>query len=208
MSKPPTIHTVESLLANTVEDGDCMLWQGYRDNHSGRPEVCVTHPISPVLTMWAVRRLIKWLQGCPITRHQAKKPGRVDSVYTTTCGHPTCIAPEHIVRRTKSQHASALAKAVASSERLLRSAAISRAGQQRAVALTPEQRHDAMTSTDSLGKTAARIGCSKSTVRRLRTQAANAANPFAQLLRHADALPKHRPPPRKHHTPTHHHAAP
>jgi len=208
MSKPPTIHTVESLLANTVEDGDCLLWQGYRDNHSGRPEVCVTNPISPVRTMWSVRRLIKWLQGCPVTRKQAKKPGRVDSVYATTCGHPQCIAPDHIVRRTKSQHAAALAKAITPGDRLRRNAAITRASRQRPCALTPEQRHDAITSTDSLGKAAARIGCSKSTVRHLRTMAANAANPFAQLLRHTGTLPNaRRGHPSHHHTP-HHHAAP
>lgn len=213
MSKPPTIHTVESLLAQTVEDGDCLLWQGYYDKHSSRPEVCVTHPISPVRSMWSVRRLIQWLQGCTVTRQHAKKGSQGQYVYTTTCGHPRCVAPEHIERRTKSHHAAVLAKAITPGERLRRTVAITRTSQQRPEALTPEQRHDAMTSTDSLGKAAARIGCSKSTVRRLRTLDTNAANPFAQLLRHTGTLPSprrgagHRSQPGHPSNHTHHHAS-
>lgn len=192
MPKPPTLHTLQSIFAQTEPEGDCLIWQGYTDSTNGRAEVYVGPPISRRGAMWQVRRLVAWLSGCRVTIAQAKRAGRSGSVYSTTCGHPHCIAPDHIVRRTRTEHARVMSQAIPPAQRVVMAIQIKRTQQAKPYALTPEQRQDAMYSTDSLGAAARRIGCSKSTIARLRLDAKNAANPFAQLLRHTGTLPNAR----------------
>jgi hypothetical protein len=192
MPKRPHLHTLESVFSQAQPDGDCIVWQGYTDSNSGRAEIYVGPPIAHTGAMWQVRRLVAWLSGCATTIAQAKRPGRANSVYTTTCGDPLCIAPAHIKRITRAEHARAMSLAIPPAQRVVIGIKVSQTHRARPGALTPEQRHDAMHSTDSLAVIAKRIGRNKSTVRRLRVMATNTANPFAQLLRHTGTLPNPR----------------
>lgn len=79
-------HTVESLLARCVEDGDCMVWQGGTTT-DGAPVVCVRREDGRRQGM-RVRRLMFQLLGQPIPR---KRPYIIAS-----CWHDRCVAPEHL----------------------------------------------------------------------------------------------------------------
>ncbi len=85
-------HTIESLKARTIEEGDCWLWQGYKAN--GTPQVC--HPRPGFSSkMYSVRRLMRdLLTGKPTP----------DGHYVTRCGSSECVNPEHILFRTDDQH--------------------------------------------------------------------------------------------------------
>lgn len=79
-------HTLESLLARTVEVGDCREWQGYIANdvpqvsHGGK--------------MMTVRRLMFELRG-----------ESVDGYYIAPkCCNFRCVNPEHAIARTSKAH--------------------------------------------------------------------------------------------------------
>lgn len=85
-------HTIESLKARTVEEGDCWLWQGYKAN--GTPQV--SHP-RPGFTskMYSVRRLMRDLvTGKPTP----------DGHYVTRCDNSDCVNPQHVLFRSDEQH--------------------------------------------------------------------------------------------------------
>lgn len=96
MSKKATIHTIESLLARTVEHGNCKDWTGYAPNktpkvfHNGK--------------MQSVRAVLLELQG------KAKPPKGF--FLATRCQNPYCVNPEHIIARSPKQHAVRMAKCV------------------------------------------------------------------------------------------------
>lgn len=94
MAKPITVHTVDSLLARTVEEGDCRLWQGFSTNDT------------PMVydgaegKMASVRKLIHKLDG-----------GYVSAKYfCASCGNPLCVAPEHIIQRNEKTQCRQMAK--------------------------------------------------------------------------------------------------
>lgn len=85
--KPSKIHSLASLQANTVEEGDCLLWQGYM--YQGKiPQVYHQN------TMVNVRKVFSQLLG------KAAEGG----YWSTTCGVGECVAPEHTVHRNASTH--------------------------------------------------------------------------------------------------------
>ena len=78
MSNKP--HTVATLLAKCIEEGDCLLWQG-RVSHHGVP--MVRHAGQHT----SVRRAMWQLQGrAPLGRQ----------VVSNVCGNPLCCAPDHL----------------------------------------------------------------------------------------------------------------
>lgn len=97
MSKPKTIHTLESLKGKCIEEGDCWLWQGYMANNAA-PMVYHNGEL------WFVRRLVATMIGKP--------PSPNHKYMSTKCGSKLCICPEHLQYRTEKQHMSAMAKAV------------------------------------------------------------------------------------------------
>lgn len=85
-------HTIESLKARTIEEGDCWLWQGYKAN--GTPQV--SHPRPGFKSkMYSVRRLMRDL----VTGKQTP-----DGHYVTRCDNPDCVNPEHVLFRSDEQH--------------------------------------------------------------------------------------------------------
>lgn len=91
MSPPRTIHTLESLQARTIEEGDCWLWQGYIQN--GTPQVMYYRKDKK--GMYSVRRLLRELQN-----------GRTmpDGQYGNTCGNPQCVSPDHTLWKNTKTH--------------------------------------------------------------------------------------------------------
>lgn len=97
MSPPRTIHTIESLKARTIEEGDCWLWQGYIQNST--PQV-MHYGALPKPKMYNVRRLLRELEN-----------GRQmpNGYYGNTCGNPKCVSPTHTLWRSTSSHMSNMA---------------------------------------------------------------------------------------------------
>jgi hypothetical protein len=87
MGPPRTYHTIETLKARTIDEGDCWLWQGYIQN--GTPQVM--HYRQNKKGMYSVRRLLRELQV-----------GRAmpDGHYGNTCGNPQCVSPDHTDRKS------------------------------------------------------------------------------------------------------------
>ena len=169
MSKPRAIHTVESLKARTVEEGECWLWQGYVANNT--PQVNADGRMVPV------RRLMLQLAGI------ALRPGVV--FCGCKCGNALCIRPEHVVQRDKMAHLSAMGKAAgqgaAYAERIAKLTQARRARSKLTIEIAREIRQ-AEGSCREIGE---RFGVDKTIVARIIRGEAwkDAANPFGGLLR-------------------------
>lgn len=94
MSKPITVHTLESIKARCIEEGDCWLWQGYITNKT--PQMAVNGK-----TMRPVRRVVLELAGAVV------KPG---AYLSPSCDNPSCVCPDHVVQRSPKEHMSAMGK--------------------------------------------------------------------------------------------------
>ena len=95
MPKPRTIktHTLESLHARCVEEGDCLIWQGYSANNT--PQVYMAGPTSnaghngrPVSVRW----LMALLEGDAEAAAE-QEPGARRGFWVATCGVSGCVAP-------------------------------------------------------------------------------------------------------------------
>lgn len=86
MTRGLTQHTLETLMARTVEVGECNEWLGYIAND--------TPQVSHGGKMMTVRRLMFELQG-----------KAVDGYYIAPrCGNFRCVNPAHAIARTKKAH--------------------------------------------------------------------------------------------------------
>jgi len=86
MKRVITQHTLETLLARTVEVGDCREWQGYIAND--------TPQVSHRGKMMTVRRLMFELQG-----------KAVEGYYIAPkCSNSKCVNPDHAIARTSKAH--------------------------------------------------------------------------------------------------------
>jgi len=86
MTRVITQHTLETLMARTVEVGECNEWLGYIAND--------TPQVSHGGKMMTVRRLMFELQG-----------KAVDGYYIAPrCGNFRCVNPSHAIARTKKAH--------------------------------------------------------------------------------------------------------
>lgn len=163
------VHTIESLMARTIEIGDCMEWTGYCQNET--PFV-VSGGVK-----WMVRRLVKHLQGRPLY------PG---VHFGTHCGNPKCVNPDHIAERRKADHMRLMAKNV-DHNHPIRIAKLQKAAESRRVLsdeslamIRSDDRNDRIVAAD--------FGVSKSLINKIRQNKSrkivNASiNPFAGLMR-------------------------
>lgn len=94
-------HTVASLTAACIEDGDCLIWQGSKTTE-GAPRIKADDDSRR--SVRARRRMFE-LHGGQTTKRQPN--------VIATCWHPLCIAPEHLA-------------AVSRKEQMLRAAAAGR----------------------------------------------------------------------------------
>lgn len=161
MAKPRKKHTVESLLARCEEVGDCLEWTGYIAN--GNPQVCMDGKIT------TVRRAIKLLSGENI---------RGKYYFYARCGNPSCVSPEHIGKRTATQHYKAMAESDNRNERLrrMRIQAAKKATSKITAAMAGEIR----LATDSQRVLAEKYGVSKSLISKIKRNSVwvDFSNPF------------------------------
>lgn len=168
MAKPKTIHTIESLMALTTEEGDCRLWDKYLGNgvpmifHDGK--------------LIQVRKLMLMLQGIEVrTRYTSP-----------SCNNPLCVEPSHIVQRTSKQQHSHMAKMVSASpsnhSRIIK---ITKARREQVGKITQEQAIEIRMSDESGPVLADRFGITRSMVNRIKrgqSWVQEFGNPFAGLF--------------------------
>ena len=168
MAKPKTIHTIESLMALTTEEGDCRLWDKYLGN--GVPMVFHDGKLIQV------RKLLLLLQGIEVrTRYTAP-----------TCNNPLCVEPSHIVQRTsKQQHAHMARQVSASPSNHSRIIKITKARREQVGKITQEQAIEIRMSDESGPVLAGRFGITRSMVNRIKrgqSWAQEFGNPFSSLF--------------------------
>lgn len=169
MSKKPTIHTIESLLARTIDVGECQEWQGYVCNnhnpkvfHEGR--------------LHSVRRVLCMLAGQTIPK---------GFFVGHTCGNHKCVNPAHTAVRNMRQQAKVMSKQVdhAHPSRVLK---LTEAAQVRRK-LTDEQLHEIIMGDMSRRVLAEKFSVHPSLISRIRSGKAHRMsaarnNPFFRLI--------------------------
>ena len=150
MSKPKTIHTIESIYARTDEVGECRIWKGYSIN--GTPMV---HHNGKMVS---VRRVVmSFFQSGTSAKFLACK-----------CGTPGCVAYHHIERRSAAQHMAAMnAASIPAARSPARRARLS-ASKLAAGKLTPEAVIDIRTSPKKGPELAEQYGVSYRRIRQIR----------------------------------------
>lgn len=169
MGRPKAIHTLETVLARTIEVGECLEWQGIV--HNGSPVIRIDR------RLLTVRRVIREFEGCP---------ARPQNFLFAKCGNPLCVRPEHIRERTRAEHIKLMAANVDYGNplriaRLQQSKQHARRLDEEGVARI---RCDARRAQDLADE----LGVSKSLVNAIRRgvshrQVSAAANPFVGLMR-------------------------
>lgn len=168
MSKPKTIHTLESLMALTTEEGECRLWNKYLGNgvpmvyHDGR--------------FIQVRKLILTLQGIDVwARYTASR-----------CNNPLCVEPSHIIQRSPKQQHLHMAKQVSlSPSNPARIAKITKARRAAVGKITQEQAIEIRLSDESGPVLAERFGVTRTMISRIKrgeSWAHEFGNPFSGLF--------------------------
>lgn len=165
-TRPISYQTMETLLARTVEEGECLLWEGSMGNarvpqatHGGK--------------MVPVRRLMLEFQGKP--------PTSTDFV-SCTCGNHLCVSPSHIQRRTKEEHVVAMGSSP-NRKRLARASKLASYAREHRAKLTMEQAREIRCSDESGTVLADRYGVHRCLINRIKRGEAwrGYSNPFAGL---------------------------
>lgn len=168
MSKPKTIHTLQSLYALTTEEGDCRLWKKYLGN--GVPMVYHDGKVIQV------RKLILMLKRVEVTaRYVAPK-----------CDNPLCVKPSHIVQRTsQEQHAHMarlVSKAPSNHSRIIK---ITKTRREQVGKLNQAQAMEIRMSEESGPVLADRYGVTRTLINRIKrgeSWVQEFGNPFAGLF--------------------------
>ena len=130
----------ERLLARCVEEGDCLIWTGAKDN--GRPVVDVSEPGGRRRRV-AVRLWLAVLAGDARALEDAAARGRGSqrAFYVARCGVPDCVKPEHTVRKPVALHMAQAGRALAANGavRAVTAQKIARVCRERRGVLSPEQ---------------------------------------------------------------------
>lgn len=166
MTRVITQHTLETLLARTVEVGECNEWLGYIANDV--PQV------SHAGKMMTVRRLMFEIQGKD-----------VDGYYIApSCGNFRCVNPDHTIARTIKAHHKFMNKC-GDPNGLIRIIKLQKAARGRRK-LTDEQVQQIRSDPRPSRAVAAEHGVSKGLVCLIRAGKAHravSANPFAGLMK-------------------------
>lgn len=165
-TKPKTIHTIESLKARTVEEGECWNWTGYLGNKV--PHVCHNGK------MHSVRRLFRDLMD---------KPVQAGSYIYPNCGNTICVNPKHNVALTRKQFSKRIGKMAAGN--LMRKIKVQAFKQRTVGKLTWDQADEIRVSTEPSRQVASKFGVDKSLICRIRAGKAwvRYNSPFAGLMR-------------------------
>lgn len=160
-------HTLESLLAKTVEEGQCLLWQGLIDCH-GVPKV--NHECKKQ----GVRKVILEFMGKKVPQGH---------FLVASCGNRACVCPEHVTMLTPKQHAALRGGSKRKNYAVAR-ANMAAAARQRQGKLTMEKAREIRLRTEPAPKIAGEYGVHKSLINAIRRGVAwreYSADPFAGL---------------------------
>lgn len=170
MAQKPTVHTLETLKAKTIEEGDCWIWQGYVGNKVPQIFNFAVGKVVPV------RRLIRDLEGKPVA----------DTDYTRPrCMNHLCVCPEHIKVETKDQHIRHMAKrANTPSVKTIRIGKMATTRRLMHGKLSEEKCTEIRGSNESSKVLADRMGVHRSLISRVRSGKAwgQVGNPWAGLM--------------------------
>jgi hypothetical protein len=100
--KPYTHHTLESLKARCVEEGDCLLWQGHMTKMN-TPGVYLKRDLASNRGIMVSTRAL----AHELATGYEIKPGWY---YRPTCGNAQCINPEHTGVLSPKQHMTHMAR--------------------------------------------------------------------------------------------------
>lgn len=166
MTRKHVIHTLVSLKARTIEEGDCWNWTGYVGNKVPQ----VSHDGK----MISVRRLFRDLLGKPVRKGWFVLP---------TCGNIECVNPDHSKLLSPKQFTQHMGKKAGGS--LSRKVKIQAYKQRTVGKLTWEQADEIRLSTEPSRQTAAKYGVDKSLICRIRAGKSwiRYNSPFAGLMR-------------------------
>lgn len=164
-ARPKTVHTLESLQAKCLDEGECLVWAGYFEN--GTPKVSHNGALTPA------RRLFHFLTTGKL---------RTEGFFYAKCGNAACAKPEHTAHLSHKQHMRRISvlQAKMPSTNAIRKAKISRAKRM----MTDAQIAEILASNEPALVLAQRFGCSKSTVNNYRRgqHMQLQSNPWAGLL--------------------------
>lgn len=160
-------YTMERLLAKCDEEGECLIWKGSRGNR-GEPILRYSKNKSCNL-----REVVAHLAGKPQAGHKG--------VWTAKCETPGCVAPAHLVCRTRGQHMEKRYQALPEAVRRLQSIAKARS-QARKVPI--EDIPLIKASTEPTSVLMERYGCSKELINKYRREqhVTSTASPWTGLL--------------------------
>lgn len=111
MTAPTLGPTRDEVLARTVEEGDCLIWQGARDG--GRP-VLEVPDVDGRRRRVSVRLWLAVLAGDAkaLADEAVRGRGRMRGFWVARCGVPGCVNPEHARRVDKAAHMAAAGRAM------------------------------------------------------------------------------------------------
>lgn len=173
--KPITIHTVESLMAKTIEVGECKEWQGFFQTNKHVPYVYD----GTTGKMVAVRKLLALLAGKDVSKV---------AYWAVNCGNWRCVCPDHTVGRNRQQQFKHMAHSV-DHQHPARVAKLQTIARKRAVCKIDEATAQAIrVDPRSSAKVAAAYGISKSQASKIKAglawkQVSAAVNPWGGLMR-------------------------
>lgn len=161
-------HTIESMRARCIEDGDCLIWQGgtYKDG-AARIHVHGEGRSTSARVVWLT------------LRGKTQPPGT--STFSE-CGNPRCL--EHSVYLTRSQIGKRVAAMTGYAQNPVRRERIALAKRATVSPLTPEQVQDIRYGPGRITEKAARHGVSEHTASDIVNghRWRDYRNPFAQLV--------------------------
>lgn len=111
MAAPIKTHTLDTLRARCVEEGSCLIWQGYY-NSQGLPMVYAQHPAGSQGRA-GKNVSVRWLTALLAGNEQAQAelaPGAKKGMWRATCGVHGCVEPTHIKRLDTRAHLAEIAR--------------------------------------------------------------------------------------------------
>lgn len=154
--------TIDWLLARCVEDGGCLIWQGYACNDGRDPRAKIDGKVQYVRrAVWALLKGRK-----PPTSH----------LVGASCGVVCCMEPAHLICRSRSEAFTGVPKSLLMRARLAKT---KRVGSK----ISDECAAEIRVSQLSASKEAAKRGISKDMVNKIRSGALRRdySSPFAGL---------------------------
>lgn len=87
-------HSIDSLIGQAAEEGECLIWQGYKAGRARTPMVYAD--LNGQRRMVSVRGLLHMMLN--------EETQIRDGFYIVTCGNPDCINPQHTRHLSRQQH--------------------------------------------------------------------------------------------------------